>query len=183
MNINGKLSGWYRSNIGMNSILWPRYLFCRLGNQTTCKQNKTKKQARGNSPACSSSVPTHHAHFKHLVKCCLKFRFFMGFVTQPCNLHAFYVWKNPGRVSHTPWRAKKLPVQEPYKVLQKTVILVIIINYNSIETFNSRSREEQSSTLLWLVKKHFQTKNKVLYAGKLQRVRFPHNPIHLGGLI
>ena len=75
--------------------------------------NKTKhKQARGNSPACSWSVPTHHAHFKHLVKCCLKFRFFMGFVTQPCNLHAFYVWKNPGRVSHTPWRAKKLPVQD-----------------------------------------------------------------------
>ena len=36
----------------------------------------------------------------------------MGFVTQPCNLHAFYVWKNPGRVSHTPWRAKKLPVQD-----------------------------------------------------------------------
>ena len=71
-----------------------------------------KKQARGNSPACSSSVPTHHAHFKHLVKCCLKFRFFMGFVTQPCNLHEFYVWKNPGRVSHTPWRAKKLPAQD-----------------------------------------------------------------------
>lgn len=36
----------------------------------------------------------------------------MGFVTQPCNLHAFYVWKNPGRVSHTPWRAKKLPAQD-----------------------------------------------------------------------
>ena len=70
-----------------------------------------------------------------------------------------------------------------YKVLQKTVILVIIINYNSIETFKSRSREDQSSTLLWLVKKHFETKNKVLYAGKLQRVRFPHSPIHLGGLI
>lgn len=75
-------------------------------------QTKKKKQASGNSPACSSSVPTHHAHFKHLVKCCLKFRFFMGFVTQPCNLHAFYVWKNPGRVSHTPWRAKKSPVQD-----------------------------------------------------------------------
>ena len=75
-------------------------------------QTKKKQQARGNSPACSSSVPTHHALFKHLVKCCLKFSFFMGFVTQPCNLHAFYVWKNPGRVSHTPWRAKKLPVQD-----------------------------------------------------------------------
>ena len=36
----------------------------------------------------------------------------MGFVTQPCSLHAFYVWKNPWRVSHTPWRAKKLPVQD-----------------------------------------------------------------------
>ena len=69
----------------------------------------------------------------------------------------------------------------PNKVLQKTVIL--IINYNSIETFKSRSREDQSPTLPWLVIKHFETKNKVLYAGKLQRVRFPHSPIHLGGLI
>lgn len=30
MDINGKLSGWNRSNIGMNSILWPRYLFVGL---------------------------------------------------------------------------------------------------------------------------------------------------------
>ena len=30
MDINGKLSGWYRSNIGMKSVLWPRYLFVGL---------------------------------------------------------------------------------------------------------------------------------------------------------
>lgn len=58
MNINGKLWGWYRSNIGMTSILWLSFgidLSAWVG---------IKHQSRGNSPAHFDSlrVPTRHAH-------------------------------------------------------------------------------------------------------------------------